>query len=291
MSDFHLAVVLSLSAAATFALGAQFSRLGLRSIDAQSGAMVSIAAATLLYWAVAPWHLDAGYWLSGVVWLFVLVGVFRPALSSMFAMAGTAILGPTVSTTLSGTAPLFGLLLGVFVLNEELTLPVLAGTGAIVAGVMLLARRDGEQVHVNWPLWALVLPVLAAVIRVCAHLLNKVGLETVPSPYFAGLVAYNVSMVVSLANFQRRGLRFAPLLANPDVWWFAGTGAVFGLAIFMVNSALTYGPLSVVAPLVSLEAIFVMLLGLLVFRERTVNRRIVFAVVMVVGGAVAISAR
>ena len=291
MSDIHLSALLSLLAAASFALGVQLSRLGLRTIDAQTGAMISIVTATVLYWALAPWHLRAEYWLSSAVWLFVIVGLFRPALSSTFAMAGTAILGATVSTTLSGTAPFFGLLLGVLVLGEALTVPVSLGTAAIVAGVMLLARRDGEQLKVDWPMWALVLPILAAVIRVCAHLLNKVGLETIPSPYFSGLVAYNVSLAVSVANFARRRQSLAPLLANRDVWWFAGCGVLYGIAIFVVNTALTYGPLSVVAPLVSLEAIFVMLLGLVVFKERTISRRVAIAVLLVVAGAVAISAR
>ena len=291
MSDFHIAVALSLAAAATFALGVQLSRFGLRTIDAQSGAMISIVSATALYWLVAPWHLRIEYWAFSAVWLFVLVGLFRPALSTTFAMAGTAILGPTVSTTLSGTAPLFGLLLGVLVLGEVLTLSMVLGTAAIIAGVMTLARREGEQLRVNWPLWALLLPILAAVIRVCAHLLNKVGLESIPSPYFSGLVAYNVSLAVSLANFGRRRLPWAPLLTNRDIWWFVATGAFFGVAIFMVNTALTYGPLSVVAPLVSLEAIFVMLLGILAFKERAITRRVAVAVGLVVGGAIVISAR
>ncbi len=291
LSDFHLAVLLSLLAAATFAFGAQFSRLGLRSIDAQSGAMVSIASATLLYWLVAPWHLKLEYWLSSAVLFFIVVGFFRPALSITFAMIGTSILGPTISTTLSSTAPFFGLLLGVAVLGEELTWTVSLGTGAIVLGIIALTRRDGGQAKVNWPLWALALPILAAVIRVCAHLLNKVGMESIPSPYFAGLVAYNVSLAVSLANFKRRKLSFAPLMTNRDVWWFVATGILFGAAIFTVNLALSLGPLSVVAPLVSLESIFVMILGLLVFKERKFTLRITLAVLLVVGGAVAISSR
>ena len=55
MTDFQLAVALSLSAAFIFAVGAQLTRFGLRTIDPQSGALVSIAAATVLYWCVAPW--------------------------------------------------------------------------------------------------------------------------------------------------------------------------------------------------------------------------------------------
>ncbi|NKC11808.1 MAG: EamA family transporter [Gammaproteobacteria bacterium] len=259
--------------------------------------MISIAAATALYWAAAPWQLDMDtlihhYLPSSAIWLFALVGLFRPALSSTFAMAGTAILGPTISTTLSATAPLFGLLFGVMLLGEAFTLPVTLGTVTIVAGVMLLAKRGGHDITGHWPLWALVLPVLAAVIRVCAHLVTKVGMEEIASPYFAGLVAYNVSLLVAAANLARRRVNPITLLAaNSASWWFALTGILFGIAIFTVNTALQYGPLSVVAPLVSLEAIFVLFLGVTVFRERKIDARVTLAVLLVVVGAVAISAR
>ena len=68
-------------------------------------------------------------------------------------------------------------------------------------GVMALAKRDGKGEDTSWPLWALALPVLAAVIRVGAHLLTKVGMEEVPSAYFAGLVAYNASLTVAVTTF------------------------------------------------------------------------------------------
>ena len=110
MTDFQLAVALSLSAA--FAVGAQLTRYGLRTVDPQSGALVSIAAATVLYWCVAPWQLSVAMFASSAVWLFVLVGMFRPAVSSTCAMIGTAILGPTVSTTLEYRA-IFRLAFGV----------------------------------------------------------------------------------------------------------------------------------------------------------------------------------
>ncbi|MBT6274003.1 MAG: DMT family transporter [Chromatiales bacterium] len=291
MSDFYIAVALSLGAAFVFAIGAQLSRLGLRTTDPQTGAMVSIGSATVLYWAVAPWYLEAHFWQSSAVWLFALVGLFRPAISSTCAMAGTAILGPTISTTLSATAPLFGLIFGVALLGEALSAPVFAGTVGIVFGVAILARQGGDKKEFNWPLWALGLPILAALIRVCAHLLTKIGMEDLPSPYFAGLIAYNASMAMALGNLLRRRQNPIKVLKAPGAPWFMATGVLFGIAVLGVNIALRFGPLSVVAPLVSLEAIFVLFLGITVFREQHMNLRITAAVLLVVAGAVAISAR
>lgn len=291
MSDFHLAVTLSLVAAAIFAFGAQCTRLGLRTLNAQSGALVSIGAATVLYWMAAPWLLESHYWSSDAVWLFIVVGLFRPMLSSTFAMAGTAMLGPTISTTLSSTAPFFGLAFGVLILGETLTTQVGVGTAAIVAGVVVLARGGRAAGEAAWPVWALVLPVLAAVIRVSAALVTKIGMEEVPSAYFAGLMAYNASFAMALVNMARRGVTPHSLFTTRDSLWFVVTGVLFGLAILVLNTALRFGPLSVVGPLVSLEAVFVALLGALVFGERQLTWRVGIAVGLVVAGAVLISAR
>lgn len=291
MSDFQLSVVLALTAAFVFAIGAHFTRFGLRTINAQSGAFISISAATVLYWLAAPWQLAAAMFSSTAVWWFILAGLFRPAFSSTFAMAGTSILGPTISTTLSGTAPFFGLLAGVFLLEETFSLQGAVGTAAMVAGIMLLARRGNESQGINWPLWALILPVMAAVIRVGASLVTKIGLEEIPSPYFAGLVAYNASLMIAVANLVRRRVSVTTLFANPDSRWFMLSGIAFGSAIYIVNVALKLGPLSVVAPLVSLEGVFVLILGITVFREQALTWRIAFAVLLVALGAAAISAR
>ena len=291
MTDLQLAAGLAVLASIIFAVGAQLSRLGLRTVDAQNGAFISIAAATVMYWCAAPWLLEPGMWIWPAVAFFIVAGLFRPAVSSAAAMAGTAVLGPTISTTLSSSAPLFGLIAGVVFLNEPLTWPLTLGTLLIIAGVVLLARRPGSSVAQNWPLWALSLPILAAIIRVGAHLVTKIGMEDIPSPYCAGLVGYTASLGVASANLVRRRQNTVRLFATPGARWFLATGVMFGLAVGTLNLALLYGPLSIVAPLVSLEPLAVLLLGVTLFGESNITRRVVIASLIVVAGAILITAR
>ena len=283
--------MLALLAAVLFGTGMQFTRLGLRTIDPQRGTLLTIVSSTVLYWLAAPWFLDARHWLASVVWIFVLIGLFRPFLSSNLSIAGTLYLGPTISSTLSSTAPFFGLLFGVLILGEALSLGTIAGTAAIVGGVALLARRGGASAATGWPLWALLLPIGAAVIRVTAHLLAKVGMETVPSPYFVGLVGYTTSSVIALINNRRRRTPLRGVMRERDAGWFLVTGVFYGAAVLTLNFALQAGELSVVAPVVSSEPIFVLILGLLFFRERQIDARVVSAVVLVVIGVVGIAMR
>lgn len=291
MSDSHIGAVLAVGAAVLFAIGMQLTQLGLRSIDSQRGTLLTIGSSTLLYWLAAPWYLKAEYWASWVTGLYVVVGLFRPFLSSNFSIAGTARLGPTISSTLSATAPFFGLVFGVALLGEDLTASVAVGTAAIVGGVMLLAWRRGAAARFDWPRWAIVLPIAAAVIRVAAHLLAKIGMQVVPSAYYVGLVSYSASLAVAVANNARRRTPLAELAGKPDTGWFLLTGVFYGAAVLTLNVALQRADLSVVAPIVSAEPIFVLLLGALVFRERALSRRVVAAVLLVVAGVVVITLR
>ena len=282
---------LALLAALLFAMGMQFTQLGLRTVDSQRGTLITIASSTAVYWFAAPWYLKLEYWSSSVVWLFLLVGLFRPFLSSNLSLAGTVLLGPTISSTVASTAPFFGLFFGVFVLGEALTVSTVGGTVAIVAGVVVLAGRRAGHGRPDWPMWALLLPIGAAVIRVTAHLLSKVGMEELPSVYFVGLVSYTASLAVALGNNARRKTSLRPLARMKDSRWFVVAGLFFGAAVLMLNIALRHGELSVVTPIVSSEPIFVLLLGIVFFHERQITVRVGCAAALMVVGVALISAR
>lgn len=281
--------LLALGAAVQFSIGIQFTRKGLQHMDSESATLVTIGTATALYWAASPWFLEKHYWLSPAIALFAAIGLFRPFLSANLAMAGTRHLGPTISSTLSATAPLFGVALGVLLLGERLGVSVSIGTAAIVAGVGLLSWKGGT-VHA-WPWWALLLPMGAALLRSFAQALAKIGMESLPSPYFVGLVGYSVSFLIALAYHYRQGEGSVNVFDSPGFTWMAVAGLFYGLAILALNSALNCGRLVVVAPIVSCSPLFTMLLGLSVFKEQTITRRVVFAVVLVVPGVVLITFR
>jgi drug/metabolite transporter (DMT)-like permease len=279
-------VVLALSAAFLFALGIQFTRKGLRHIDPRTGTLISIGTATFLYWAASPWLLERFYWLSPAIALFAAIGLFRPFLSSNLSMLGTQYLGATISSTLASTSPVFGVSLGVLLLGEHLGLDIALGTAAVIAGVVVLSWRD--QVSRAWPWWALLLPIGAALLRSVAQAFAKLGMESLPSPYFVGLVGYSVSFLVAVADHRRRGAGLE-LVVNRGCGWLVLTGLSYGFAILSMNSALNCGRLSVVAPIVASAPLFTLLLGVWLFRERAVTRRVVLAVLLVVPGVVLIS--
>lgn len=89
---------------------------------------------------------------------------------------------------------MFGVLLGVLVLGESLTLPLITGALGIVLGVACMSWKG--DVSRTWPLWALALPIGAALLRTLAQMFAKIGMESIPSPCCSvGLFSANGQLI------------------------------------------------------------------------------------------------
>ena len=281
-------IAFALAASLLFALGSQFQNIGLERIEPRRGAEISIFATVVFYWLLAPVMLEAAHWSQSAVWIFVVVGLFRPSVSANLAVAAIRYLGPTLSSSMASVSPLFAAAFGVFLLGEDLTWPTVLGTAGIIAAVVMMARRDAK-ITMGWPLWALFLPIGAALVRSIGHVLTKIGMADIPDPYFAGLVAFSVSSLVVIADRRLRpSARRVPWRGRAPYWFVAG-GVLIGIAVLCLNTALLAAPLIAVVPIVAASPIFTMLLSVLIFRREKLSLRIVLAVFMVVASVIFIA--
>lgn len=278
-------MLLALNSAVLFALAIQVLNLGLQHADPETGSLVHIAATTAFYWLLSPLFVDAAYWLTTATLLFCAVGLFRPVLSANLALQGVRLLGPTLTSTLAATSPLFGVLFGVGLLGEHLSMPILLGTAAIMGGMVVLAQRGGARV--SWPLWALLLPLGAALFRSAGHVLTKVGYDEVPSPYYAAMISYSVSCLLAVSAHRMRGRRVA--WRSRGLIWFVAAGAINGVSVLSLNSALQLGQIITVVPIVSCSPFVTLMLSVWVFRRETITWRSFFAVALVVPGVILIA--
>lgn len=284
----HTAVVYALISAFLFALTNHLQSIGLDGADPRSGSIVNIATGAVGYWLLAPFYMEAWFWLStGALW-FAVVGLIRPSMSQALALSSIKIMGPTLTSALTASAPLFGALFAILILGEHLDLKTAIGTLAIVAGAAVAAYRRQGVVR-GWPLWALLLPLGAALVRATGHAGTKIGLADVPSPSFAVLLGNSVSLVVALAAFKVEGRRITGTMRSHK--WFIAAGLCAALSLHFLNSALQIGNLIAVVPIVSASPVFTMLLGLLIFRRETFSWRTVATIALVVPGVILIATR
>ncbi len=284
-----LPILLALASAALFAVSIQVLHRGLLHTDSESGSLIQIGATTICYWLLAPWLVESWYWLTPAALLFALVGIFKPAVSANAALLSVHYLGPTPTSTLAATSPLFAAAFGVLYLDEQLTLPIIIGTFAIMGGSIALAQRGAGPARASWPLWALGLPLLAAFVRAAGDGVTKVGMTELPSPYFAGLVSFTVSLAVAMAVFGARRRSLPKLGLRHGTGWFVLAGTVNAISVYCLNLALQLGELIVVVPIVSASPFLTLLLSVYVIRRERIARNSLAAVFLVVPGVIMIA--
>ena len=269
--------------AAAAGLGAAMvtTRLGLRYATPVAGAAIGVPSTTLMFWCLAPFLLDVDGFSLAAAGMFALVGLFFPAAVTLLTYTGNQRMGPTITSSVSCTTPMFALSGAILFLGEALTASNVLGTAAIVLGMLLLTWTVRARPR-TWPLWAIALPFAAAAIRALAQVLTKAGLALWASPYAAGLIGYSVSAVVILTAARMSGPR-APTdrRAMP---WFVATGFLNGGSLFLMYLALVRGQVSMVSPIVAIYPLFTLVLSMLLLRQERVTPRVAAGAVLTVAG-------
>jgi drug/metabolite transporter (DMT)-like permease len=247
--DVHVAA-LALGAAACLGLSLVLTQLGLRRLTPLRGACISVPSTMLALLALSPMLLDvSGFKASGAL-LFAVSGCLFPAAVTLLTFEANRHVGPAITGALGNISPLFAILVAFLVLGEVPSPGQLIGVAVILAGVLLIigAPRTIPQRAFGW---AMVLLLMAALIRGLVQPVVKLGLTEWPNPFAATLISYliSASMVLS-AGFTREGVAILP--ARGSGWlWFVPIGLLNGLAVLTMYAALARGPVAVVAPLVA----------------------------------------
>jgi drug/metabolite transporter (DMT)-like permease len=276
-----IAAILALAAAFFFGLAKQIQNLGLAYSHPRDGTLIAIASTTLLFWLLSPLYLQFDYWLNPVVILFVFIGILRPIISDNAENFGIKYLGPSLSSAITATSPVFASVLAVIVLGEVLSLGLCVGIAFIILGIVVSSVRGGNFSK-TWPIWAIILPLAAAISRATSHTIAKIGLEALPSPGFLLLVNYTVASMAILfvVKVQKRQI---PRLTTSSRW-FVLAGIANGAALFSITKAVQLGQLVIVIPLAASMPVFTLGLGYFVFKKETINVRTIITTIMVLIG-------
>ncbi|MGH8616944.1 MAG: EamA family transporter [Burkholderiales bacterium] len=264
-------MILAVLSSLCFGVALVTGRLGLRTLDARAGAAISIPVATLLFVAAAPFALDVSGFSLQAALLFAAVGLFYPAVVTLLTFRSNELLGPTVTSAVSGTAPLFALLAAGLLLGERVPAQAALSALGVVAGVALLSWKKGAT-HAGFAGAALPWPVAGAVLRGLALVGAKTGLLLWPNPFAASLIGYVVSSATVLGADRLRGSRKPPLTAQGCAW-FAVTGILNGTAMLLMYAALSLAPVWTVAPIVAAYPLVTAIVGAAVLHDEKLTLR------------------
>ncbi len=266
-----MAIALAVLSSMCFGIALVTGRVGLRTLDARSGAAISIPTATALFAVAAPFVLDTSGFSVDAAILFAVVGVFFPAIVTILTFRSNERLGPTVTSAVSGTAPLFALLAAGLLLNEKIPPQAAVASAGVAVGIVLLSWNPSAM-RPGFVGWSLLWPIAGAMVRGIAQVGAKAGLLLWPNPFAAGLIGYTVSSatVIGIDRFGRMA-RQKP--TKESFFWFGVTGALNGGAVLLMYTALSMAPVSTVAPVVATYPLITALVSAGVLRDEALTTR------------------
>jgi drug/metabolite transporter (DMT)-like permease len=253
-----------------------------RGAGAEAGALLTILPALAV---TLPFALVEG----GAVldaWPFLLAGLLGPGLSQLFFTLAVRDAGPSRTSIVVGTAPLFSVAIALVFLDEPLEAGLVVGALAIVTGGILLVGERGRPEHVRSI--GLVLALAATIVfAVRDNLVRWLAVDTDVEPGLAAAatLAAGGAVVAAYLAVTRTPVARRELLA------FVPSGLLFGLSYVCLFEAYYRGRVTVVSPLVATESLWgVTLSALLLRRHELVGPRLFAGAALVVFGGMLIGA-
>lgn len=249
---------------------------------------MSVPITTLCFWVLSPFLLHVEHASLSAGLMFAAVGLFFPATVTLLNFAAARRLGPSIASALGTSTALFSAGIAIVWLHERPSLTMLCGTLVIVIGVGLLTLHNEHHGQIA-KVW-LLLPITAALVRAAAQSTVKYALAIWPSPYAASLVSYTVS--ATLLVITRPPPPAATLHEKARaLGWFTLAGFCNGFAVLTAYAALSFGPVTLVAPLATTSPLFAAVTSATVLREERFDRRLLAGVLLTVFGAALLVSR
>jgi drug/metabolite transporter (DMT)-like permease len=274
------AVLLAIASAFLFGAMTVAIRVALnRGALAEGGALFTVLAALAV---TLPFAAFQGGELVGV-WPFLLAGILGPGLSQLLFTLAVREAGPSRTSVVVGTAPLFSVAIALVFLDEPLEAGLIAGAVLIVSGgLLLVGERDRpEQVR----LFGLGLALVATIVFATRdNLIRWLAVDTDVAPGVAATatLAAGAGVIALFALGTRAPLRRVEMRA------FLPAGVLFGLSYVCLFEAYYRGLVTVVSPLVATESLWGVALSALWLRSERVGVRLVAGALLVVSGGILI---
>ncbi|MFG6593128.1 DMT family transporter [Sulfitobacter sp. 1A13368] len=237
------------------------------------GASVPLGQVVLLRFAIQALILIPIVWYSGRIWRMRGRVLRLTFLRTLLHMAGIAAMFTALkylpladAVAIAFVMPFFMLLLGKFILNEEVGPRRLGASIVGFLGTLLIVQPSFA--NVGWPA---LLPVVVAVVFSFFMLVTRqIAKETDPISLQAVSGVMAVLMILPLLALGTM-TQIAPLrLIQPDAldWTLLlGIGVLGTVAHLLMTWSLRFAPSATLAPMQYLEIPFATLLGLLIFSD------------------------
>jgi len=275
----------ALVTAFSFGLSAVLVRKGLSESTAVTATLVISGVQTVvlgLLLVLSPPSLD---WAA--VGYFVVAGLLAATMGRTLNYMSIDRLGVPISTSLSGTNPLFTIIFASILIGEAVEASTVVGTVLVFAGIALISGWGGEN---SVKKDDLVIPLGAASLYALSSIVRKTALTMLPEPVLGAVVGALASLLtypIVLRLMNRQG---DIKLTKGSLPYFAAAGVSNSVAWISMFIATQRGSVSVVSAIIGANPLFGLILSALFLRSvERITPRIIAGCLVIVAGVMVIT--
>ena len=285
-----IGVALAILSAATSALAVVMVR---RYSNQSSTFNISLAISwvgMVFLWPLALFLTNfSGFSIISIM-LFVVSGILTPGFVRLLYYQGMKKLGASVNSSLFSIYPLYTSLLAVLFLTEILAPGNWVGIFMVFLGGIFVEWSSREAQSQKHSKLDHIYPIFGGIALAFGSILRKYALNLYDVPVLGVAVAYTASLLpfLLILVFSAQSRKELHLKRDLNLFWVAGIGqAVTWMLSFY---ALSFDDVSVIAPLLSIEPVFVALFAFVYLnRIEHVSSRLAVSIILTVLGVVLVT--
>jgi DME family drug/metabolite transporter len=267
---------------------------GIERTNPTSAMLVVTLTGTLILLAITLPLIQLAHIKSKAFSLFVLAGLFSPALARWLYFISLDRIGPSMSSSILSTGPAFTAIIASVFLKEKLTGGIGLGILLIIGGIIVFERdisANGKSAlgHKKDLIFAMV----AAVFSGLGIVIRKMGLNVLDEPLFGLTVGFITSVLFyAMLCLAFKDMRAAISLNRKNTLYLCGAGVFLTAGWLTLFYALSYGDAIIVAPLASLHPMLVLAWSRLFFKGmEKITFKTLLGIVIVLMGVLLIALR
>jgi uncharacterized membrane protein len=289
-----MAIALALFSSLLISVTTIIMKKGIERTNPTSAMLVVTLVGTVVLLAISLPLVQLSHLKSKAFPLFILAGIFSPALVRWLYFISLDRIGPSMSSSIVSTGPAFTAIIATVFLKEKLTLSVSLGILLIIGGIITFERDISSNGKFSvYHTRDLIFALLSAILVGFAIVIRKMGLNILDEPIFGVTVGFTTSLVLyGMLCLAFQSMRAAISLNLKNTLYLSGAGVFLTAAWLILFYALSYGDAIIVAPLASLHPAMVLGWSYLFFKDmEKITSKTVIGIIIVLIGVVLISVR
>jgi len=288
-----IGVVLALLSAMAFGFSQILVR---RKLDESNFVRISLAITimgNILLWPLALILTNTETVNFDGVMFFVVAGLLAPGIVRLIYFKGMEVVGVSANASVFATYPMYSSFLAVLILGEVLVAENWIGIICIIVGIVYLERNVSNTQTRSKKISRkdFVFPLFASVTFSVSQIVRKQGLIICNEPLLGVAIGYSSALLLYIlllvfSNSAGGSKKFS----GEDLRLFWKPGAGIALAWLLSFLALSQENVSIVAPLLQTELLFILFFSCVFLRKlENISYKLIISALLIVAGVVLVS--